>query len=85
MPDLSPEATELLKAASKGSGSIIRLPGRLEVDHKDFMGSDPRKNAFWESGFEELVKNGLIKDKSGKREIYDMTAEGYKVADLIKL
>lgn len=41
-------------------------------------------HAAWESAVRELGNAGLVVDRSGKSEYFEMTNEGYEVAELIK-
>lgn len=83
---LSEDAQELLKAAAADkSGSIInaRYIGghRIQAGSKQFGGEYGRESAKWEAALEELVSNDLAKDVGYKGEVFELTHEGWKLAD----
>jgi hypothetical protein len=42
-----------------------------------------RSRAIWEGAVDELAAKGLIKDIGYKGEIYELTREGYDLAELL--
>jgi hypothetical protein len=89
IPQLSREAKVLLKEASRDTaGNIMRIPhlgGLLvQTNEKQMVeGSDSRSRAVWEGTIEELENAGLIKARGYKRELFDVTREGYELAELL--
>lgn len=90
IPHLSPKAEELLIEAcndTAGAVAVIRYIGGMFVQTTDKQFGDEhdrRSQAAWESAVRELENAGLLIDRSGKGEYFEMTNEGYEVADLIK-
>ncbi len=86
---LSEEARQLLIEAAKSSDGTImfmRFIGgvRLNTNGKDFITDrNPKIRAIWEGALEELLREGLIVDRSHKREIFAVTREGYDMAELL--
>jgi len=83
---LSKEAATLLLEAVKSGGEIMNpsiLSGRhMQVNGKtDPETNDRRTTARWEAGLDELEKFGLIIARGYKREIFEVTAKGFKAAD----
>jgi hypothetical protein len=89
LPALSREAQILLKEASQDpNGNILRLPhlGGLLVQSngKEFVrDNNPRQRAAFEGAIEELEDLGLIKAGGYKREVFEITREGFRLAELI--
>lgn len=89
-PDLSKEAQELLVEASEDQGGIvmaIRSMIGLEVQthNKQFIEQgNPRSEAAWQAALDELETKGLIRDEGYKSEVFLVTKEGYRVADILK-
>jgi len=87
-PDLSDEAKILLAAVAEGDGVIMRVAyiggTHVQAGGRDFVqGKDRRTIARWEAAVEELEREGLTEDKAGKRELYFVTHQGYRVADAL--
>jgi hypothetical protein len=87
-PVLSEEAKLLLAAAAQGDGVIMRLAylGGTDVQAggRNFIESNDRRSvAKWEAAVDELEREGLTQDKAGKRELYFVTHEGFRVADAL--
>ena len=85
---LSREAIIALKEAAMANGHITSLrhlggasvqAGRKVLNE----GSDRRSQAKWEGALRELTSLGLIRDNGYKGEIFEVTREGYDVADRI--
>lgn len=86
---LSEEAKVLLEAASKDRrGSILKIAvigGRfIQVGGMSFGGKDGRENAKWESALNELIKHDLVAARGYKGEVFELTHEGWKVADYLQ-
>lgn len=84
---LGSDAIELLTWASEGNQNTIsafrHLTGTSVVAGvKQFgEGADRRETARWLSAIEELDNAGLIQDVNGKRQLYEMTHEGFLASD----
>lgn len=86
---LSKEAAELLLEGAKDADGYI-----LRVRHSDGTGvstngksyvvqSSARSRATWEGAVDELASKALIKDIAQDREIYELTREGYDLAEIL--
>lgn len=85
---LSEEAKTLLKAAaSRDDGTIMKmsyLGGRvIQAGGESFGGERGRQAAIWESALNELEDNGLVVARGYKGEVYELTHEGWNVADAL--
>ena len=89
VPRLSREAQILLKEATQdSSGTVLRLPhiGGLIIQTRDkgfVEENDPRSRAIWDGALQELEIAGLISDRGYKREVFEVTRQGYEVAELL--
>jgi len=84
--DISDEAAILLKAASKGDrGTILKISvigGRfIQAGGSTFGGQGGRESARWEQALNELVERNLIVARSYKGEVFELTHEGWSLAD----
>jgi hypothetical protein len=90
-PKLSEDASSLLKEATMDKNGIVlhlrSFDGTdIEANDKKFINNkDQREIARWTSAIEELIVNRLIVDRGNKGEIYEVTNQGYKIADLIEM
>lgn len=84
---LSDEASQLLieAAADKNgtilmsrtmSGLFLQTNGRQMCERQD-----PRSEAKWQGAIRELVQQGLIEGRGHKGEVFNVTSEGFRVAD----
>jgi hypothetical protein len=86
---LSREAAALLKAASAASsGAIYRFMfgGGIEIQaNEQVFNADmnARTIALWESAIEELEQQHLVKATSDAREVFEVTRQGFAVADTL--
>lgn len=83
---LSTEAETLLKVAAAGDGRIWhpRISGGeiIQASNNSMLpDQDPRTIALWEGGIEDLLRSRYIKDIGTKREMFEVTREGYDAAD----
>jgi hypothetical protein len=83
---LTEEARSLLKAAAlKDDGSILKishLGGRfIQAGGQTFGEGRGRERARWEAALDELERNGLVVGRGYKGEVYELTHEGWAVAD----
>jgi hypothetical protein len=91
IPSLSDEARVLLKEASRDNhGTIIyfRTFGGTEIQTNEkslISDQNPRVVAKWEAAVKELIYTGLIVERGDKGEIFEVSAFGYQIADMIEL
>ncbi len=84
---LSEDAKELLLQAAKSKAkNILRVKDRdswvIKAGGKSFVESgDQRSAARWNGALEELLNYGLVNNPTGKGQLFEVTREGYKVAD----
>ena len=89
-PALSEEALQLLLEASQDNdGTVMKLWSTagltVQTNGKNLVeDQDPRSQARWESAVKQLASEELIQDRGDKGEVFAMTEEGYKVADLLR-
>ncbi len=88
LPTLSEEAKTLLKAVTaRDDGTILKiayLGGRaIQAGGKSFGGDRGRESAKWENALNELEINGLVVARGYKGEVYELTHEGWSVADAL--
>jgi Domain of unknown function (DUF4062) len=90
MPRLQDEAkTLLMEATADRNGLIIvarDLGGlKIETNGKNFCETgNPRSEVFWRAIVVELETHELIQDRGYKGEKFNVTAEGYRVADVLR-
>jgi hypothetical protein len=88
-PKLSNEArTLLLEAAHDQHGDILRVRymggSHVQTNGKAFgQGGSHREQTSWWSAVDELEGLGLIRDLGYKGEVFELTREGYHIAELI--
>jgi hypothetical protein len=85
---LSDEARSLLQAAaSRDDGSILKiahLGGRfIQAGGQTFGEGRGRERARWEAALDELEREGLVIGRGYKGEVYELTHEGWAVADAL--
>lgn len=88
---LSPEEAELLTAvACESSGTVVvteRLGGAaIEVGTRNFIGppDDHRGRVLWRGALTRLVSLRLLEQRDTVGEVFEITYEGYRVADVIR-
>jgi len=90
VPALSPEAVTVLKATAADPGGVLtfeRFGGGSEIQANGQVfneNSSPRTLALWEGVIEELESRGFLKATSDRREIFEVTRQGYAAADGLK-
>lgn len=88
---LNSAATQLLKAAAADpKATIIRTrTHNAGTSVRTTNGSNlielgnARSEAEWEGALKQLEEKGLVAARDGKREIFAVTDEGFRIADLI--
>lgn len=86
--NLSPEAVEILKAASEDKNGRILKPRSIgnrsiQAGKKSFGSEGSREFAQYDGALDELVMHGLIKNLGGKGEVFELTGKGWQVADAL--
>lgn len=86
--NLSRAASEILRAASLSSEGEITMIGTLagttiDVGEEQFGGHNSREFARYESGLQELIDFGYVKDRSGKGERFVLTHDGWNTAEIL--
>ena len=61
------------------SGLILQTNGRQLCERQD-----ARSEAKWQGAVRELIQQGLIEGRGHKGEVFNVTSEGYRVADELK-
>lgn len=92
VPILSNKAKLLLKEVSLDKNGIIMFyqsmsnDVTLQTNKKSLISSfEKREIVEWKKALEELISQRFIVDKSGKFEYFEITADGYELADIIDL
>lgn len=85
-PRMTKEAAVLLKAASKDEhGTILKMAvigGRfIQAGGTSFGGQGGRESAKWEHALNELVALNFVVERGYKGEVFELTHEGWAVAD----
>lgn len=89
-PPLTEPARELLVEASQDErGIIMRLEtlqgSHVQTNNREFVApGDPKAAARWRGAVDELQRSRLAEDRAGKGELFFITGEGYRVADLLR-
>jgi TIR domain len=87
---LSREAISLLlEAASAQDGLVLMLTTHdgfaVQANSKSLVDpQDARSAALWRAAVRQLLQNGLLEDRGVKGEVFEVTAEGYRVADELR-
>jgi len=89
MPTLAGTARELLlEAAQDPQGAIMSLQtlggSHIQTNERAFPTGDARSAAQWKGAVADLERLGLTEDRAGTGEVFFVTDEGYRVADLLK-
>lgn len=85
---LSEEAKKLLKAAAKDDhGTILKIAfigGRIiQAGGEQFGGDHGREAAKWENALTELESNDLVVSRGYKGEVFELTHQGWQIADAL--
>lgn len=84
---LTEEAKELLReAAQDRSGHILTINvmgGRwIQTNGRKFgVSDDPRIQAKWKRGIDQLIDAGFVESRGNKGEVFAVTASGYELAE----
>jgi hypothetical protein len=89
IPGMSDEAKTLLTEASldrNGQVLSMKLMGGeiIQTNGKSFTGEDARTKAIWNGALRELVSLGLLESVGYKNQIFNVTREGYDVAEMLR-
>ena len=90
IPTLTNEAkTLIIEASQDKNGIVMRLHTlggtTIQTNEKQFAEQgNSRSEAAWSAAVDQLENHGLIEDRALKGEVFFMTHEGYKVADLLR-
>ncbi len=79
----------LVEASQDKNGIVLRVRTSsgltIQTNGINFVDSpDPRTEAQWEGAIRQLRDNGLLQDRGYKGEVFSITDEGYRVADLVR-
>ena len=91
LAQLSAEArTLLLEASEDRSGSVLKIGFiggfHVQTNGKQFVeAGNPRSRAVWEGAIDDLCTLGLLQERGYKGEFFGITAEGYRIADALRL
>lgn len=85
---LSKEAIEIIKAASESeNGTIIRPRSigerTVQAGEKTFGSGNSRDFAKYDAALDELIKKNLVKALGAKGEVFELTSNGWQVADAL--
>jgi hypothetical protein len=87
---LSNEASQLIVEAAADKNGLILMARTmsgliLRTNERQFSERhDPRSEVNWQRAIRELVQQGLIVGRGNKGEVFNVTAEGFRVADELK-
>jgi hypothetical protein len=90
IPELSDEAKQLIIEGSLDNhGTILKIEAmdgvHISTHNTQFVEKgNPRAEAKWKSAVSQLLNFNLIEDRGYKGEVFVMTDEGYRIADLLK-
>ncbi len=79
----------LIEASQDPNGKVYRLRTMhglsIQTNATEIVASqEPRTTARWESALKELREGRFLEDRGRKAELFAVTDEGYRVADLLK-
>ena len=89
-PSLSDAAKQLLLEVSQdrnGQVLVVRTLGGtwVQTNRRSFIEQGkPRSEAMWEGAVQELVNLELLQQRGHKGEVFSITNDGYRVADLLR-
>jgi hypothetical protein len=90
LSDISREAGQLLTEASKDRNGTVLMTETfsglsVETNGKDFVQrGDPRSEAKGRQIVRKLVELGLLEQRDSEGQVFTITDEGFRVADLLK-
>ncbi len=84
--ELSPEAITILETAAAGDGCVIHSVtsggNQIQAGRQQLVpDQEPRSIAKWIGGLEDLQRRRFIKDCGHKREVFEVTREGFHALD----
>ncbi|MEE9296413.1 MAG: hypothetical protein V3W34_15835 [Phycisphaerae bacterium] len=89
-PSLSDAAKQLLLEVSQDRNGLVLMARYLggmsvQTNGKNFIEQgNPRSEAMWEGAIQELCDLALFQERGHKGEVFSITNEGYRVADLLR-
>lgn len=89
-PSLSDAAKRLLLEVSEDQHGLVLMARHLggmlvQTNGKNFVEQgNPRSEAMWEDAIRELCEITLFQERGQKGEIFSITNQGYRVADLLR-
>ncbi len=87
---LSREAIQLLLEAASDPHGVVLVVRTMMGLHVQVSGKEltipqnARSAALWQGAVRQLLHNGLLEDRGVKGEVFQVTAEGYRVADELR-
>lgn len=87
-PSISPEAQRLLTEATKDGNGVVLVTETfgglsIETNQQEFnVKGDPRSEARARRTLRELLDSGLIEQRDSNGEVFAVTDQGYRVADI---
>jgi hypothetical protein len=86
---ISSDARELLVAASRDRNGAVLMTETMgglsvEANERDFVERGNRRSeAQWRKALRELVEAGFVEQRGSEGEIFEVTDEGFRAADLV--
>jgi hypothetical protein len=87
-PQMGAPARQLLAEAAKDQQGVVMniqtLSGAyVQTNGRNFVQGGPREEAQWRGAVRELERLGLVEDRAGKGEVFFVTDEGYRTAEIL--
>jgi len=87
--ELSSEAKTILLEATAGDGRVMHVVymggEEIQASGKSLIpDQNQRTISLWVGGLEDLSRRRFIKDVGHKREVFEVTREGYEAADQLR-
>ena len=86
---LSAEARKLLVTAAAADGMVLYIrsdKGRNTQAGRQVLNEphNPRSEAMWEQAIRDLVAHDLLRETAYQSHVFEVTAKGYEVADVLQ-
>lgn len=86
--NLSKEAIEIIKAAAKSKNGTIIKPRSIgersiQAGEESFGSENSREFARYDAALDDLIKQSLVKSLGAKGEVFELTSNGWQVADAL--